>query len=444
MAGAGLVLSSAGAVAGSVPVHGAPLVGAEQVVVVSASGLVAPATPQSVAEPDEPAPVGPLPDPYRAQQWHLDRLGLDGGRTVPDGVNQVVAVLDSGVDLLHPDLVDAFLRDDGGAVVGRDFVDDDDVPEDPLGHGTMVAGVIAARTGNGLGVAGVVGTGARLLPIRVLDDQGRGTAARVAAGIDWAVEQGATVINLSVESAGVAALRDDPELRAAVDAALAADVAIVVAAGNGDERAEASGTDGLLVVGATDRDDQRAGFSDRGRTDIVMAPGIEIVSTWCGADDTDGEGGDRTCDGETHTYGVADGTSFAAPQVSGMVAMLASTGMSPVAAARRVAATTRDVADPGPDATTGRGIVDVGAALGPWPDRPIPASTPADLPLPEAPTAAPGPEVAPAVAPAAAPRRSLATRLTVVVAILVAVGVVARGLVAGAATRARASRDGLR
>lgn len=389
------------------------------------------------------AAEGPLTDPYRDQQWYLDRIGLDGSGPVPDGTGQVVAIIDSGVDLAHPDLVDALVRDDEGAVVGRDFVDDDEVPQDAFGHGTMVAGVVAARSGNGLGIAGVAGAGAgaQILPVRVLDETGRAPASRVAEGVDWAVAAGATVLNLSLETAGVTALRDDPALDRAIDRALAAGLVVVVAAGNGDEVVDPGRADGVVVVGATDPGDRRAGFSDRGRTDLLMAPGTGIVSTWCRADDPDV----APCDGTTHTYGIADGTSFAAPQVSGLVALLASTGLAPVDAARRLAATTVDLAEVGPDTSTGRGRVQLRAALGAWPDRPVPRTTPADLPAPAATAATPRDAEPVAVVGARPPAQGgLGTRAVVVVAILAAVAAVVRGLVAGASSRARSARDTLR
>ncbi len=410
--------------------------GSTEVVPAAAAPSASPAPPaRSSGSPT--AAEGPLADPYRDQQWYLQRIGLAGERPVPDGTGQVVAVIDSGVDLAHPDLADALVRDDDGQVVGHDFVDGDDVPQDAFGHGTMVAGIVAARSGNGLGIAGVAGAGARILPVRVLDEDGRASARRVAAGIDWAVAAGATVLNLSLETAGVAVLRDDPALDAAIDDALAAGSVVVVAAGNGDEAVDAGGADGILVVGATDRADRRAGFSDRGRTDLVMAPGTGIVSTWCRVDDHPEI---TPCDGATHTYGVADGTSFAAPQVSGLLALLASTGMTPLEATGRLAATTADLDVPGPDVATGRGLVQLGAAMGGWPDRPVPRTRPSD-PAEPVPAATPG-DVEPVAVVGARPPDAggLGTRAVVAIAILGAVAALARGLVAGVSSRARAAR----
>ncbi len=400
------------------------------------------------ARPDVPA--APLPDPYRAQQWHLDRIGLDGDRVVPDGTGHVIAVLDSGVDLAHPDLRDVLVRDADGRVVGRDFVDGDDVPQDAFGHGTMVAGVAAGRAGNGLGVAGVVSGGVQVLPVRVLDETGRGTTRRVAAGLEWAVANGATVVNLSLESAGLAQLRDDATLDAAITTALDAGVVVVVAAGNGAATTDPVADRGLVVVGATDRDDRRAGFSDRGRTDLLMAPGVDIVSTWCQAEDLPPG---TACDGDTHTYGVADGTSFAAPQVSGLVAMLASTGLRPHDALERLAATAIDLGPTGPDASTGRGRVDALPALGEWPEEPVPLAPSLPGPTPDPGSAAdvaplaeatPGrgtPQAVVGATPPPSRRGSVVVRVLVVMAILAAVTIVGRGLVAVRARRSDPPTD---
>ncbi len=95
-----------------------------------------------------------VPDPYRSQQWNLDRIGAPDAWQQATGEGQVIAVIDSGVDLQHPDLVDQFVRRADGRILGRDVIEDDDEPQDPLGHGTMVAGISAATSDNGIGVAG--------------------------------------------------------------------------------------------------------------------------------------------------------------------------------------------------------------------------------------------------------------------------------------------------
>ena len=269
-------------------------------------------------------PVGVLAtnDPYRSQQWALDEIRADEAWEVDRGREATVAVIDTGVDLDHPDLRDRIVRDTEGQIMGLDLIDGDDHPQDRHGHGTLVAGIIGATSDNAEGIAGVAPR-TRIMPIRVLDADGAGTTRDVDAAIRWAVRRGAHVINLSLES-----LRDEdgnsagPGVPArAVEHAWEQGVVVVVAAGNSGARASAYPDDTpALVVGASDRTGRVADFSDNGGAGGVLAPGVGIISTWCRARDGSG------CDGSTHTYGIAEGTSFAAPHVSGLAALLASEG----------------------------------------------------------------------------------------------------------------------
>jgi subtilisin family serine protease len=128
-------------------------------------------------------------DPYWKHQWHLHDLKVDEAWEITKGKGAVVAVVDTGVSF----------SEDGYAhlLPGKDFVDGDDDPQDENGHGTHVAGTIAQKTGNGIGTAGVAPE-ASILPVRVLDANGSGTNDSVAAGIVWAVDNGANIINLSL------------------------------------------------------------------------------------------------------------------------------------------------------------------------------------------------------------------------------------------------------
>ncbi|MGZ4140806.1 MAG: S8 family serine peptidase, partial [Actinomycetota bacterium] len=117
-------------------------------------------------------------DPYYALQWGLKRVGAPAAWGVGTGSGRIVAVIDTGVDPTHPDLR-------GQLVPGHDFVDGDAQPWDENGHGTLVAGIIAAITGNGVGVASVA-PHAKIMPIRVLGADGTGSSSNVAAGIQWA------------------------------------------------------------------------------------------------------------------------------------------------------------------------------------------------------------------------------------------------------------------
>ena len=137
-------------------------------------------------------------EPPNVDRWTLDLLGVDAAWERTSGAGVTVAVVDTGVALDHPDLVDRFVRRADGEVLGIDLVDGDDDPTDTHGHGTLVAGVIAGAgaDGRGTGVAPEV----RLLPVRVLDGAAAGTVGDVGAAIRWAVDHGADVVNLSFET----------------------------------------------------------------------------------------------------------------------------------------------------------------------------------------------------------------------------------------------------
>jgi serine protease len=339
-----------------------------------------------------PAIAWAADDPYRIQQWALDRIRVDEAWAHSQGEGVVVAIVDTGIDLEHPDLRDRLLRDEDGAVVGLDLVDGAS-PTDRHGHGTLVAGVVAATAGNGEGIVGVAPR-ARLMPIRALDDEGAGRGRDVDEAIRWAVDHGADVINLSLESVkssdGSSPGPGAPT--AAVRYAWERGVVVVAAAGNGGASLSDYPADSpVVLVGATDRDDRRARFSDRGRADALLAPGVDIVSTWCR------DPGQDTCDGRTHTYGIAEGTSFAAPHVSGALALLIAAGIEPTEAVERLRRTAVDLGPDGPDDDHGHGRIDVAAALAL--DRPVATSVSATAD--EATTADGGDEPA-APAPAAA------------------------------------------
>ncbi len=154
-----------------------------------------------------------------AQRDYLSPLRMDRAWDVSKGANVKVAVVDTGVDAQHPDL-------SGRVLAGRSIVPTTNSVQDDNGHGTMVAGVIAANLNNGRGVVGIAPQ-AQILPVKVLDGNGGGTDDDIAAGITWAVDHGAQVINLSLGGPGEADV-----LCAAVSTALAADVVVVAAAGN--------------------------------------------------------------------------------------------------------------------------------------------------------------------------------------------------------------------
>jgi len=297
-------------------------------------------------------------DELRGDQWGLDAVNADAAGAVSTGAGVLVAVLDSGVAASHPDLV-------GNIVDGPDLVTGDGDPADENGHGTHVAGIIAAHANNGIGIAGLA-PGATILAIRVLDADDEGDSNTVARGIDAAVAAGARVVNLSLSASGfVDQLTPTSPVVVAIERAASAGVVVVAAAGNDalplcEQPIVRQRT---LCVGAVDDTLNRSSFSNYGvRVDLV-APG---GSTTRGVVSTVPSG-----------YAQLSGTSQATPFVSATAALLIARGMSGPQAIDRILATTRDLGLPGTDTTFGAGLLDAQAALG-APNLPPPVA-PVDL-----------------------------------------------------------------
>jgi subtilisin family serine protease len=205
--------------------------------------------------------------------------------------NIVVAVVDTGVSASQPDLA-------GAVLPGYDFANGDGDASDDEGHGTSVAGVIAARGNNTQGVAGVCWL-CRILPVKVLSADGSGTTSTVAAGMVWAADHGAAVINLSLGGPGTAAALDD-----AVAYARTKGVIVVAAAGNSGVTTPffPAAAPGVLAVAGTDDTDRLHSWSNRGPWVAVAAPGCNPAPFLQG-------------------YGFFCGTSSAAPVVAGLAAL---------------------------------------------------------------------------------------------------------------------------
>lgn len=317
-------------------------------------------------------------DVLYSQQWDFPAATFDLAADVEDGDSaRTIAVLDTGVRFDHPDLAGRF-------TAGFDFVSDswnggdgnglDSDPTDPIlaqgTHGTHVSGTIVAARGNGIGIAGAIGSG-KVLPLRVLGVLG-GTDYDISQAILYAARlpnvsgtlpaQRAEVINMSLGGPYPSATLD-----AAVQQAIAAGVVVVAAAGNANSKTKMypAGIDGVIAVGATDRLDERAFYSSFGPHLSLAAPGGD---PWVDAD------GDGFTDGVLSTvvdpyvgptYARKSGTSMAAPHVAAAAFLLraARPELSPFLVRSQLCASARDLGAPGPDKFHGYGLLDADAAL---------------------------------------------------------------------------------
>ncbi|MBM0232832.1 S8 family serine peptidase [Micromonospora sp. STR1_7] len=289
-----------------------------------------------ITPPSNPAPAEA--ERIRADQWHLSFLKVTEAQAISQGDGVVVAVPDTGVDP-HPDLSDNLLTGidtvAGGSGNGR---------EDPNSHGTSMAGLIAAhgRVGN----AGALGIAprAKILPIKASTSDNFGEAEDLAAAIEYAISSRAQVINVSSGGAST------PRLIRAVDAALAANITVVAAAGNVPYRPVSypASEEGVIAVGGVDRSGQHAAISVTGPEIDVVAPAVDIYST--------------SYNGK---YSKGTGTSSATAIVAGAAALIRS--KYPYLPAREVAhrltATAVDKGPPGRDDEYGYGVIDLVAAL---------------------------------------------------------------------------------
>ena len=208
------------------------------------------------------------PDPLRSDQWALDALGLPAAHDTSTGCGVTIAVVDSGVDLDHPELREHL-------VAGIDLVDGDDRPDDENGHGTHVAGIAAAAMDNDTGIVGAAPC-ADIMPVRVLNADGTGSDDTIAAGIRFAADHGADVINLSLGETGLAGrLRKGGSLNDAMRYANASGSVVVAASGNeGTPRVRNyRPAVPVIVVGAIGPDGTPAEFSNFGDPRTLVAAG---------------------------------------------------------------------------------------------------------------------------------------------------------------------------
>ncbi len=323
-------------------------------------------------------------------QWALEAIGLDAAAmaSLPEKATPVtVAVIDTGVDAYHPELIGALWRnpneipwngkdDDKNGFVddlhGWNFIDENTDTRDLNGHGTAVAGIIAAWPGNRAGIAGI-NPWARIMPLKVADHKGEGSSIRIARAIHYAADNGARVINISSVIGRLSRVVYQAVLYARRRGAI-----VVAAAGNdGKSVANVSpaALPGVITVTAMRPDGKRAGYSNRGRELEIAAPGIDILSLRARRTDLmrylegDYEPGAAFVGDDKRYYRVS-GTSFAAPFVSGVASLLFSLDpkRTPGQVKRMILHSARDVGVPGYDRFSGYGALDARAALRADPD----------------------------------------------------------------------------
>ncbi|SCG40876.1 Ig-like domain-containing protein [Micromonospora siamensis] len=285
-------------------------------------------------------------------QGYLNTVRMADAWSISQGTtSQVIAVLDTGVMTTHEDLL-------GRVVSGWNAISPGSSWSDNNGHGTEVAGIAGAATNNGIGIAGTAWS-SKIMPVKVLDADGGGTDSTIAAGINWATAHGAKIINLSLGGT-----EDNPVLHDAIKAATAKGVLVVAAAGNdGDDTPQyPAAYPEVLAVGATDGRGRITDFSSSGDWVDVAAPGFHLTSTaWHPAHPTEN---DWYVIGDSQ--GGASGTSFSAPMVAGIAALVRTRNpkMTPAQVLARIKATARDAGPRGIDPYYGAGIVDANNAVG--------------------------------------------------------------------------------
>lgn len=240
-------------------------------------------------------PIAMTPtDPFFCYQWHLTNTCASTAWEVTAGdPNVVVAVLDTGVESTHPDLASKL-------VAGWNTYDNNPNTADVLGHGTAVAGVAGALANNAIGVASVA-PNCMLMPIRISDAQGYGYDSTVANGLVWAADHGARVANISYEFSGSATVRT------AADYFRSKGGVVIMAAGNSGQTLTYADNPSVLTVSATGSSGALASWSNKGAVIDVAAPGLGIYTTYKAA-----------------SFNSLSGTSFAAPCVAGVAALVIS------------------------------------------------------------------------------------------------------------------------
>ena len=291
----------------------------------------------AAASPDDVRQIaGAVSDPAFSSQWALAKIGWNTAHRLAKPKRHVtIAIVDTGVDGAQADLA-------GRLVPGYSAFASSNPTTDPNGHGTWMASIAAARTGNGVGIAGVDFAHARIMPVQVLNERGYGLDSDIVKGVLWAADHGANVILMSFAGPGYS-----PALQAAVDYAWSKGAVVVAAAGNNGSSAATfpAGDAHVVGVSATDSHDHLWSGSNYGPAAFIAAPGVGIPA--------DAVGGGTTS---------VTGTSASAALVAGSAALLLSA--NPKASNRDVVGLlAQSAAHAGTREQTGNGRLDLGRAF---------------------------------------------------------------------------------
>jgi thermitase len=287
------------------------------------------------AEPDALVHSDFVPnDPYYPNEWHEAKLGASTAWNVSTGSGVTVAILDSGIDSTHPDLA-------GQLVPGWNFYDNNSNTSDVYGHGTEVAGTVAAIGNNSIGVAGIA-FGAKLMPVRVTDTNGWASISALASGLTWAADHGAKVANMSF------AVQSYSTILSAAQYFINKGGVVMNSAGNTGTLDTTTASSALVSVSATDSTDTVTSWSSYGPYVDVSAPGAGIWTTTMG-------GG----------YSSVSGTSFSSPLTAGVAALMmaANPKLAPSQIVGMLESTAVDLGAAGYDYYYGYGRINAAAAV---------------------------------------------------------------------------------
>lgn len=294
-----------------------------------------------------------LNDPLSDQQWYLNTLQMPavwqanglGSDTVK------VAVLDTGVDYTHPDLKDK-------VILGPDYIDRDNDPKDMHGHGTHVAGIVAAQLNNQTGIAGLA-PNVKIVAVRVLDAKGGGSLFNIAKGIAYAANNGIKVINLSLGSPPGGVIMRTLANFIGSYAEMKGSLVIAAAGNEGGAIGLPAAASKFMAVGAVNNHNTLATFSNRGKQLSVVAPGVNILSTFPTYEVTANQSG------LPQNYASLNGTSMATPMVAAHAALLWSRNpqLKPAQVRQKIESSATDLGAVGKDETFGYGLINIANSM---------------------------------------------------------------------------------